>query len=43
MSITQTKQIILIHNFDVDEKTLVQFKQFNEKMTKIASFFPKSR
>ena len=41
MSITQTKQTIIIHNFNFDEKTLVRFKKFNEKNNKIASFFSK--
>ena len=43
MSITPTKQTILIHNFNFDEKTLVRFKKFNEKNEKITSFFKKSK
>jgi len=43
MSITQTKQNILIHNFNFDEKTFVRFKKFNKKNDKIASCFQKSR
>jgi len=30
MSITPIKQTILIHNFNLDEKTLISFKKFNE-------------
>jgi len=35
MSITPTKQIIFIHNFNFDDKILVRFKKFNEKITKL--------
>jgi len=42
MSITQTKQTILIHNFNFDEKILVRFKKNYWKYDKITSFFPKS-
>jgi len=31
MSITSTKPTILIHNFNFDEKFLIQFKKFNKK------------
>ena len=41
MSITSSKQTIIIHNFNFDEKTLFRFKRFFEKNDKIASFFPK--
>jgi len=30
MLITQTKQIILIHNFNFNDKTLIHFKKFNK-------------
>jgi len=39
---TQTKQTILIHNFNFDEKTLFHFKKFN-KTNQIVSHFQKSR
>jgi len=39
MSITPSKQIILIHNFNFDEKILVRFKKFIERMTKLHYFF----
>jgi len=39
MSITPLKQTILIHNFNFDEKTLVRFKKFIEKITKLHHFF----
>jgi len=38
MSITPTKQTILIHNSNFDEKTLVGFKKF-KKMTKLHHSF----
>jgi len=43
MSITQTKQTVLIHNFNFGEKTFVRFKKFNEKNDKIVLFFQSSR
>jgi len=39
MSIIPTKQTIIIHNFNFDEKTLVLFKKFNEKITKLHQIF----
>ena len=39
MSITLTKQTIIIHDFNFDEKTLVQLNKFNEKRTKLHYFF----
>jgi len=39
MSITPSEQTILIHNFNFDEKTLVRFKKFTEKMKKLHHFF----
>ena len=39
MSITPAKQIILIHIFNFDKKTLIQFKKFNKRNDQIASFF----
>jgi len=43
MSITPTKEINLIQNFNLDEKTLIRFKKFNRKKGQIASFFQKLR
>jgi len=39
MSIRTSKQTIIIHNFNFDEKILVRFKKFIEKMTKLHHFF----
>jgi len=39
MSITSTKKIIIIQNFNFYEKTLIQFKKFNKKKDQIASIF----
>jgi len=41
MSITPTKQISLINNFNFNEKSLIHFKKFN-KNYQIASIFQKS-
>jgi len=42
MLITSIKQVIIIHNFNFDEKSLIRFKKFNEN-DHIASTFKKSK
>jgi len=38
MSITSTKKIIIIYNFNFYEKIFIQFKKFNKNKTKLHYF-----
>jgi len=38
MLITSIKQIILINNFNYDEKSLIRFKKFNENDQTVSIF-----